>query len=98
MLRGEGFPRNTSLQLVWQTSVGSRVSGSGFAPQENVVAQVKVGSDGRLDLPVTIPKDLGGMHALELRSGEIASSLARSLRSKPVSSASRPRPEPPEPP
>jgi hypothetical protein len=70
MLRGEGFPRNSSLQLAWQTSVGSRVSGSGFEPQENVAGEVKVGSDGRFESPVTIPEDLGGLHGLALRRGE----------------------------
>jgi hypothetical protein len=70
MLRGEGFPRNTSLQLIWQTAVGSRVSGLGFEPQEKAVAQVKVRSDGRLEWPVTIPDDLGGLHTLALRSGD----------------------------
>ena len=33
-LRGAGFPGNASLQLAWQTYVGSRVSGNGFEPQE----------------------------------------------------------------
>jgi hypothetical protein len=69
-LRGQGFPRNTQLQLIWQTDVGSRVSSSGFEPQEKVVAQVNVGSDGRLDFPLTIPEDLGGLHALVLRSAD----------------------------
>jgi hypothetical protein len=69
-LRGAGFPRNSSLQLVWQTSAGSRVSGLGFEPQENVIAQVKVGSDGKIELPVTIPEDLGGLHEVALRSGD----------------------------
>src|SRR2546428_8077954 len=70
MLRGEGFPPDTSLQLIWETSVGSRVAGSGFVPQEKVIAQVEVGSDGRIDLPVTIPQDLGGLHGLALRRGD----------------------------
>lgn len=70
MLRGEGFPRNSSLQLAWQTSAGSRVSGLGFEPQENVIAQVKVGDDGKIELPVTIPADLGGQHEVALRSGD----------------------------
>jgi hypothetical protein len=70
MLRGEDFPADTSLQLVWETSVGSRVSGSGFVSQENAIGQVKVGSDGRIDCPVTIPEDLGGLHALALRRGD----------------------------
>jgi hypothetical protein len=69
MLHGEGFPRNTSLQLVWETSVGSRVSTSGFEPQENVLAEIKVGSDGRFESQVTIPEDLGGLHGVALRGG-----------------------------
>jgi len=69
MLRGEDFPPGTSLQLIWETSVGSRVAVSGFVPQENVIGQVKVGSDGRIDFPVTIPQDLGGLHGLALRRG-----------------------------
>ena len=70
MLRGEGFPPNSTLQLAWQTSAGSRVSGLGFEPQENAIAQVKVGSDGKIDWPVTIPEDLGGLHEVALRSGD----------------------------
>jgi hypothetical protein len=69
-LRGEGFSPNSSLQLVWETSAGSRVSGAGFEPQENVVARVKVGSDGRIEVPVTIPGDLGGLHGVVLKSGD----------------------------
>ncbi len=67
ILRGEGFPRNSSLQLVWQTSVGSRVSGLGFESQDKPIGQVRVGSDGRFESPLTIPEDLGGLHGLALR-------------------------------
>jgi hypothetical protein len=70
MLRGEGFPRNASMQLVWQTSAGSRVSGLGFEPKAKVIAQVKAGSDGKIEWPVTIPEDLGGLHGLALLSGD----------------------------
>jgi hypothetical protein len=70
ILRGEGFSRNASLQLIWQTAVGSRVSGLGFEPQEKVLARVKVGGDGRFEWPVTIPEDLGGLHELALRAGD----------------------------
>jgi hypothetical protein len=69
-LRGEGLPRNLSLQLVWQTFVGSRVSGLGFEPQEKVIAQVKVGSDGKIEWPLTVPEDLGGLHGVALRSAD----------------------------
>ncbi len=69
-LRGEGFPENTTLQLAWQTSVGSRVSGNGFEPQDKEFGAVKVGADGRINLPVTIPDDLGGLHGLAVRNGD----------------------------
>src|SRR6202008_4204778 len=75
MLRGEGFPANKTFDLFWQTYVGSRVSGNGFAPQEMSIGQVKVSSDGRIQFPVTIPEDLGGRHGLELR--ESGKSVAR---------------------
>jgi hypothetical protein len=70
MLRGEGFNGVQALQLVWQTYVGSRVSGNGFEPRESVIAEVKVGSNGAIEFPVTIPDDLGGLHGLALRDGE----------------------------
>jgi hypothetical protein len=70
MLRGEGFPRNTALKLVWETFEGSRVSGSGFDAEEKALGQVQVGSDGKFSLPMTIPEDLGGMHGLVLRNGD----------------------------
>jgi hypothetical protein len=68
MLRGAGFSPNSSLQLIWQTSVGSRVSGLGFEPKENVLAQVKVGGNGRFEWPLRIPEDLGGLHEIVVRS------------------------------
>jgi len=70
MLRGEGFGNPRILQLVWQTFVGSRVSGNGFEPQESVIADVKVGSNGEIEFPVTIPEDLGGLHGLALVDSE----------------------------
>jgi len=67
MLRGSGFPRGASLQLVWQTYVGSRVSGNGFEPLEREIGTVSVAADGRIDTPVVVPDDLGGLHGLVLR-------------------------------
>ena len=69
-LSGEGFPANSTLELFWHTYSGSRVSGNGFAPQENLIAKIKVGSDGKVEFPLTIPLDLGGQHGLDLRDGE----------------------------
>jgi hypothetical protein len=68
-LRGEGFPGRSTLDLVWQTYAGSRVSGNGFEPREKLIAKVKVGNDGKIETPVKIPEDLGGEHGLELREG-----------------------------
>ena len=65
-LRGEGFAADASLQLVWQTYVGNRVSGGGFAASETALEQVRVGPDGRIDAAVVIPDDLGGLHGLAL--------------------------------
>jgi hypothetical protein len=70
VLRGEGFPARSTLDLVWQTYAGSRVSGNGFEPREKLIAKVKVGNDGKIEFPVKIPEDLGGEHGLELREGE----------------------------
>ncbi len=70
VLRGEGFPKNASLQLTWETYVGSRVSGNGFVSDERQIGIVDVSADGRIEAPVTIPEDLGGLHALLVRQGD----------------------------
>jgi len=68
-LNGSGFSPGQTLRLVWETSVGSRVSGEGFTAQENVVGEVKADAEGRVDLTVAIPEDVGGLHGLVLRNG-----------------------------
>jgi hypothetical protein len=70
VLRGEGFAPGAIMQAVWDTSVGSRVSGDGFEPKENDMGEVKADANGRIDWTVTIPDDLGGLHGLALRSGD----------------------------
>ena len=64
------LPANSTLDLVWQSYAGNRVSGSGCAPQDKPLQKVAVGSDGKIELPVTIPDDLGGRHGLQLRDGD----------------------------
>jgi hypothetical protein len=76
MLRGDGFAGVGSLQLVWQTFAGSRVSGNGFERQERVIGEVKVGSGGQIEFPIAIPEDLGGLHGLALRDGDKTVALA----------------------
>jgi hypothetical protein len=70
MLRGQGLAAGTQLQLVWQTFVGNRVSGDGYGPSERPLGTVTVDRDGRLDSPIAIPDDLGGVHGIEIRDGD----------------------------
>ena len=69
-LRGEGFPAGRTLGLAWQTYVGSRITDNGFGPSERLIGTITVGDDGRVDGPITIPDDLGGLHAIDLRDGQ----------------------------
>ena len=69
LLKGDGFAPGATMRLVWQTSVGSRVSGDGFTSQEMDIADVRADAEGRVNLTVTLPEDVGGLHGLELRSG-----------------------------
>jgi hypothetical protein len=68
-LKASGLPPNTSVSLVWGTWEGSRVSGNGFAPKDTELATLNIGADGKLDAPLTIPDDLGGLHTISLRDG-----------------------------
>jgi hypothetical protein len=77
VLTGHGFPANASVSLIWGTQAGSRVSGNGFAPKEQHVATLTVAADGRLEAPLLIPEDLGGMHTLSIRAGD--KTLARTF-------------------
>ncbi len=70
MLRGEGFTAGARVDIVWQTAVGSRVSGEGYGPSERSLGTLTVGRDGRIDSPIEIPDDLGGLHAIDLRGGD----------------------------
>jgi hypothetical protein len=68
-ITGSNLPTDQPISVVWQTMVGSRVSGTGFAPRETVIQTFNAASDGTLSEPFTIPDDLGGLHALLLRRG-----------------------------
>jgi hypothetical protein len=70
VLTGEGFEPGAALALAWETAVGSRVSGDGFAPQENEIGKVTADAGGRIEYTVTIPEDLGGLHGVILRKGD----------------------------
>ena len=68
-LNAGGLPANAPVTLVWGTWEGSRVSGNGFAPKDTILSTLKVNADGRLETPLDIPDDLGGLHTISIRSG-----------------------------
>jgi hypothetical protein len=68
-LSARGLPANTPVSIVWGTQEGSRVSGNGFAPKETELRKLTTGADGRLDVSLAIPDDLGGRHSVSVRSG-----------------------------
>lgn len=70
MIDAQGFPAGRTLALVWETYVGSRVTDAGFAPEQRELTRVTVGAGGRVSLPLTIPDDLGGVHAIALKDGD----------------------------
>jgi hypothetical protein len=70
MLNAGSLPANSQVSIMWSTWEGSRVSGNGFAPKEGELTKLTVGADGRLDAPLDIPDDLGGLHAISIRSGD----------------------------
>lgn len=69
-LSGSGFPAGKELALRWYTMVGSRVTEAGFEPRVKDLGRVRVAADGSLNVPVTIPDDLGGQHALAILDGD----------------------------
>ena len=70
VLKGEGFAPGKSMRLVWETSVGSRVTDGGFTPQENEIGEITTDVHGRIDRTLAIPDDLGGLHGLAVRRGD----------------------------
>jgi hypothetical protein len=69
-LSGTNLPAHTPVSLSWSTQAGSRVTDAGFSAKEKELATLTVGADGQLNIPVTIPDDLGGRHTLSIKSGD----------------------------
>ena len=67
--RGAACQRAGPLQLVWETYVGSRVSGDGYGPNErSLEMQPWFRRSNRFG--DRRPDDLGGLHGLEMREGD----------------------------
>ena len=69
-LAGDGFPAGKTLSVVWQTMVGNRVSDTGFAPKETAIGTLNVDGQGKAASTISIPDDLGGLHAVVLKDGD----------------------------
>ena len=69
VLKATGLTPGERVRVSWQTSVGSRVSGNGFAAEDHALGDMLIGPDGTGEWPLTIPEDLGGLHALTLMRG-----------------------------
>ena len=59
---------------------GNRVWGGGFAAKKNEITQLTVGSDGRIDVPLVVPDDLGGLHGVSIRAASQSSRRRTSSR------------------
>jgi hypothetical protein len=67
-LQAIGLPTNQKISLVWNTMVGSRVSGKGFGEQQDILGQATPDQDGNLNYTFPIPDDLGGVpHRIDLK-------------------------------
>ncbi|MBI4392924.1 MAG: hypothetical protein HY556_03870 [Euryarchaeota archaeon] len=88
---GGGFAADSSVDLVWQTMEGNRVSGSGFTEVFWPLKTVKTDTTGAFRVELKAPYDLGGPpHRVEARVGDaVASSteftITRTAELSPVS-------------
>lgn len=66
-LTSTGLPKDTEIELVWNTMKGSRVSGNEFAEEVMTLDKVKTDAKGNLNYDFKVPDDLGGIpHRLDL--------------------------------
>lgn len=66
-LTSSGLPKDTEIELVWNTMKGSRVSGKGFGEEVMTLDKIKTDASGNLSYDFPVPDDLGGIpHRLDL--------------------------------
>jgi hypothetical protein len=71
VLEASGLPANQNFDLVWNTMAGSRVSGNGFGPVENILTKLQTDGSGNVTFSFPIPQDLGGIpHRIDVKNGE----------------------------
>lgn len=66
-LTSSGLPKETEIELIWNTMKGSRVSGKGFGEDTSSLGTIKTDAKGNLQYDFKVPDDLGGIpHRLDL--------------------------------
>jgi len=93
VLTGSGFEPGADVEIAWQTMVGNRVSGTGFAEVSWPLASVAADASGNLRYEFKIPNDLGGPpHHLLARQGDttLASADFTILRTAKITPSSGP--------
>jgi hypothetical protein len=68
-LQGRDLPPGETVEVSWGTVVGNRVGGSGWADATRKLGTSVVDARGTFALPLKVPDDLGGPHAITARIG-----------------------------
>jgi hypothetical protein len=65
-IAARGLPPDSDVTLVWERQLGNRVESAGFKPDQVALGTARVGADGTLRYPFTVPDDLGGAHPIRV--------------------------------
>lgn len=65
-LRARGLAPGSEVQMWWVTARGNRVTPSGWSLADIPLPSAMTSAAGTLEVPITVPDDLGGWHALKL--------------------------------
>jgi hypothetical protein len=93
VVTGSGFEPGASVEIAWQTMVGNRVSGSGFAAVTSTLGTATADGAGNLRFEFAAPSDLGGPpHAVAAVQGDttLAAGSFTILRTAKISPTSGP--------
>lgn len=72
---GAGFPANATVDLMWSSVTGNRISGAGWQEVERVLQQVQADASGAFTATLATPDDLGGGHTLRAVAGDASASV-----------------------
>lgn len=69
---GRGYAPGASVELLWSSVTGNRISGAGWQEVETTLAHVVANADGTFTTTLPTPDDLGGAHTLRAVSGDVS--------------------------